>query len=129
MVRKHSEHPKRQARDCYMRFASPLSATSPPPSHQEVGSFSRCRTASPTLRMQELGSSSHRRTAPPSRKDEASSDDSVEMWVVHRTAPPPLHLGTPPPLACLVAPPPPTHVEEVSSNDPQLSDSSSYNDE
>jgi hypothetical protein len=37
---------------------------------------------------------------------------------------------TPPPPACLLGPPPPsTHVEEVSSNDSLLSDSSNYNDE
>jgi hypothetical protein len=61
-------------------------------------------------------------------KEEASSDDLMEMWVVCLTVPPPLRLGTPPP-ACLVAPPPLTHVEEVSSDNSLLSDSSRYNDE
>jgi hypothetical protein len=52
------------------------------------------------------------------------------MWVVNYTAPPPLCLGTSPPLARLVAhPPPPTHMEEVSSDDSLLLDSSCYNDE
>jgi hypothetical protein len=55
----------------------------------------------------------------------------MEMWVVRRTAPPPLRLVTlPSPLARLVAPPPPplAHMEEVSSNNSPL-DSSGYNDE
>jgi hypothetical protein len=129
MVSKHSEHAKRQARDYYGRFTSPSSTTAPPPSRQEVGSSSRHRTAPPTSRMQEVGSSSHRCTATPSRQEEASSNDSVEMWMVCRTAPPPLRQGTHPPPARLVAPPPPSHVEEVSSDDSLLSDSSGYNDE
>jgi hypothetical protein len=104
MVSKHSKLTKRQARDCYRRFTSPLSRTAPPPSCHEVGSSNRRRTA-----------------PPPSLQEEASSDDSVEMWVVCRTAPPPLRLVTPPT--------PPTHVEEVTSNDSLLSDSSGYNDE
>jgi hypothetical protein len=111
MVSKHSKLAKRQTRDRYGRFASPSSHTGPSPSRHEVESFSHHRTA-----------------PPPSRQEEASSDDLVEMWVVRRTAPLPLHLVTPPPPARLVAlPPPPTHVEEVSSDD-SLSDSSSYND-
>jgi hypothetical protein len=60
--------------------------------------------APPTSCMQEVGSSSCRCTAPPSRQEEASSDDSMEMWVVHRTAHFPLRLGTPPPLAHLGTP-------------------------
>jgi hypothetical protein len=125
MVNKHSECMKRQIRNCYGRFASPSSAIAPPPSCQEVRSFShRRRTAPPTSRMQEVGRSSLRCTAPPSRQKEASSNDSVEMYVVRCTAPPPLRLGTPPPPARLVAPPPPpTHMEEVSSEDSLLSDS------
>jgi hypothetical protein len=47
MVSKHSELVKRQARDHYGRFTSPSSRTAPPPSHQEVGSSSRCDTAPP----------------------------------------------------------------------------------
>jgi hypothetical protein len=94
MVSKHLEHAKRQVRDCYGRFASPLSTMAPPPSCQEVGSYSRHRrTAPPTSCMQEVGCSSHRHTAPPSHQDEASSNDLVEIWVVYCTAPPPLHLG------------------------------------
>jgi hypothetical protein len=51
------------------------------------------------------------------------------MWVVCRTAPPPLRLVTPPPPARMVAPPPHlTRVEEASSDD-SPSDSSGYNDE
>jgi hypothetical protein len=76
--------------------------------------------------MQEVGSSSHCRTAPPPlRLEEASSDDSVEMWVV---APPPLSLQVAPPrpLTSLVAPPP-THMEESSDDSP--SDSLGYNEE
>jgi hypothetical protein len=113
MVSKHSKLTKRQARDCYRRFTSPLNRTAPSPSCHEVGSSSRRHTA-----------------PPPSLQEEASSDDSVEMWVVCLTAPPPLRLVTPPPPARLVAPPtPPTHVEEVTSNDSLLSDSSGYNDD
>jgi hypothetical protein len=98
MVSKHLELMKRQAWDCYRRFASPSSTTAPPPSHQEVGSSIHHHTTPPRLHMQEVGSSSHRRTAPlPSRQEETSLDDSVEMWVVHHTAPPPPLLGTPPP--------------------------------
>jgi hypothetical protein len=65
--KKHSELTKKQARDHYGRFTSPLCRTAPPPSHkQEVGRSSRCHTANP-----------------PSRQDEASFDDSiVEMWEV-----------------------------------------------
>jgi hypothetical protein len=60
---------------------------------------------------------------------EPSSDDSVDMWLVCRTAHPPLRSGTPPP-TCLVAPPPPlTHVDEVSFDDSLPLDSSGYNDE
>jgi hypothetical protein len=44
--------------------------------------------------------------------------DLLSSLVVHHTAPPPLRLGTPP-----------TYVEEVSSDDSLLSDSSGYNDE
>jgi hypothetical protein len=66
MVSKHSELTKRQARDCYGRFASPSSRTAPPPSRcQEVENSSRCRTP------------------PPPSPD----DSSVEMWEV---PPPPL---------------------------------------
>jgi hypothetical protein len=57
--KKHSELEKKQARYHYGRFASPSSRTAPPPSHPEVGSSSRCRTA------------------PPSRQEEASSDNSI----------------------------------------------------
>jgi hypothetical protein len=94
MVSKHSERVKRQARDFYSRFGSPSRATAPPPSLQEVEHSSRHRTAPLTSHLQEVGSSSHRHTAPPSRHEDASSDDSVEMWVVCHTAPP-LCLGTP----------------------------------
>jgi hypothetical protein len=128
MVSKNSESAKRQARDCYGRFASPSSMTAPPLSCQEVESSSHHRTTPPTLRMPEVVSSSRRCTAPPSRQEEASSDNSVGMWVVHRTTRPPLRLETPPPLARLVAPPP-THVEEVASDNSLLSNSSGYNDE
>jgi hypothetical protein len=75
---------KRQARDCYGRFASPSSCTAPPPARHEMGSSSRHCTAPPLSRMQEVGSSSRHHTAPPS----SDSDNSVEMWVV---APPPLY--------------------------------------
>jgi hypothetical protein len=121
MVSKPSELAKRQARDRCGRFASTSSRTAPPLSCQEVGSSSRRHTIPPTLRMQEVGSSrSHCTAPPPLRQEEASSNDSVEMWVVRRTAPlPPL---------CLVTPPPPTCVDEVSSDD-SPSDSSRYNDE
>jgi hypothetical protein len=105
MASKHSELMKRHAQDCYGRFASSSSPTAPPPS-----------------RMHKVRRSSRHRTAPPpSCQEEASSNDSLEMWVVCRTAPPPLRLVTPPT--------PPTHVEEVTSNDSLLSDSSGYNDE
>jgi hypothetical protein len=117
MVSKHSELMKRHAQDRYGRFASPLSSTVPPPSCQEVGSLSHRHITPPPLRMQEVGSSSHcHTTPPPSRQEEASSDDSVEMWVV-----------TPPPPTCLVAPPP--RLEVASSSDDCTSDSSSYNNE
>jgi hypothetical protein len=129
MVSKHSLHMKRHPRDRYGRFSSSSSATAPPPSHQEVGSSSHHRTAPPTSRMEEVGSSSRCRTAPPLSQEEAARDDSVEMWVVRRTAPPPLCLGTPPPLARLVGPSPPTHLEEISSDDSLLLDRSGYNDE
>jgi hypothetical protein len=125
MVSKHSERSKRQARDCYGRFASPSSAIAPPPSRQEVRSFSRRCTAPPLSCMQEVGSSSSRRTAPPSRQG-ASSDDSVEIWVVHCIAP--LRLGTPPP-ARLVAPPTMTPLEVTSSSDDSPSNSLGYNDD
>jgi hypothetical protein len=101
MVSKHLEFVKRQARDRYKRFASPSSATTPPPSRQEVGSFSCRHTAPPPSRMQEVGSSSrhhtapphsrmqevgsssrHHTTPPPSRQEESSSDDSVEIWLL-----------------------------------------------
>jgi hypothetical protein len=39
MVSKHSELVKRQARDRYGRFASPMSTTAPPHSCHEVGSL------------------------------------------------------------------------------------------
>jgi hypothetical protein len=99
----------------YKRFASPLSCTTPPPSHHVGESFSRRHTAPPSC-MQEVESFSHRRTAPPPSSD---LDDSVEMWV-----------AASPPLCLQVAPPPPTrlvlprpliqiwecpHVKEVSS--------------
>jgi hypothetical protein len=148
MVSKHSECTKRQARDCYGRFVSLSSATAPPPLRQEVESSSRHRTAPPPSRMQEVGrssrhcttpppsrmqkveSSNHRHTAPPSRKEEASLDDSVKMWVVRRTAPPPLRLGTPLPLARLVAPlTMTTPLEVTSSSDDSPLDSSGYNDD
>jgi hypothetical protein len=60
MVSKHSELMKRQARDCYGRFPSPSSLTTPCSHRQEVGS------------------SSHRCTTPPPSFD----DSSVEMWEV-----------------------------------------------
>jgi hypothetical protein len=103
----HSELANKQTWDRYERFTSPLSRTAPP-SHQEVGSSSRCCTTPPPSR-QEVRSSSRRRTAPPpSRQEEASSDDSiVEMWKVS---------------------PPPTRLEEASSDD-SPSASSGYNDE
>jgi hypothetical protein len=75
MVNKYSELVRRQVRDRFGRFASPSSRTILPPSCQEVGSLSCCRTV-----------------PPPSSQEEASSDDSVEMWVM-----------APPPLARLVA--------------------------
>jgi hypothetical protein len=70
MVSKHSERVKRQVRDCYERFASPTSVIVPPPSHQEVESYSYRRTAPPTSHMQEVRGSSRRRSAPPSRQEE-----------------------------------------------------------
>jgi hypothetical protein len=73
-----------------VRFSSLSSRITPSPSCYEVGSSSRHRTAPPLT-----------------RKEEASLDDSVEMWVA--------------------PPPPPAHVEEVSSDD-SPSDSSGYND-
>jgi hypothetical protein len=94
MVSKHLELVKRQTRDRYGRFTSPSSRTAPPPSRQEVGSLSHHRTAPAPSRMQEVESSSRCRTAPPPLcQKEASSDDSMEMWVV--------------------APPPPTRLEVV----------------
>jgi hypothetical protein len=107
MVSKHLQLTKRQARDRYGRFASPLSCTAPPPSCHEVGSSSRRRTAPPPSCMQEVGSSSRPHTAPPPSFD---LDDSVEMWLM---APPPLHLQVaPPPLpTCLEECP---HIKEVS---------------
>jgi hypothetical protein len=74
MVNKNMKLMKRQARDRYGRFTSPLSHTAPPPSRHEVGSSSR------------------HHTAPPPSFD---SNNSVEMWVV---APPPTRLAPPPPL-------------------------------
>jgi hypothetical protein len=67
VIKKYSKLVKKEARDCYGRFLSPLSRTAPPP-----------------LCMQEVGSSSRRRTAPPpSCQEEASSNNSiVEMWEV-----------------------------------------------
>jgi hypothetical protein len=59
MVSKHLELTKRQARDHYRRFASPLSRTAPPPSRLEVESSSYRRTTPPPLHMYEVGSSSH----------------------------------------------------------------------
>jgi hypothetical protein len=121
MVSKHLELVKKQARDRYGRFASPSSHTAPPPLRHEVGSSSHHRTAPPPSRMQEVGRSSRRRIAPrPSCQEEASSDDSVEMWVL-----------TPPPLRLQVAPPPPTRL--VAPPPTRLGDSSltysGYNDE
>jgi hypothetical protein len=111
MVSKHSELTKRQARDHYRRFASLSSCTAPPPSHREVGSSSRHRTAPPPSRMQKVGSSNCRRTAPrPSRQEEASLDDSMEMWVM--VPPPPTRLVDPPP-----PPPPLTCLEVALSSD------------
>jgi hypothetical protein len=59
---------------------------------------------------------------------DASSDDSVEMWVV---GPPPLRLQvappTPPTRLVASSPPPSTRVKESSDDSP--SDSSGYNDE
>jgi hypothetical protein len=129
MVSNHLELAKRHARDRYGRFASPSSCTAPPPSCHEVGSSTHHCTAPPPSCMHEVESSSHRHTAHPSlRQEEASSDDSVEMWVA---APPPLHLHVSPlpPSTCMAAPPPPplTHVEESPDDSP--SDSSGYNDE
>jgi hypothetical protein len=70
MVSKHSELVKRQARDRYGRFVSPINCIAPPPSrHQEVGSSSRHRTAPPP----------------------SSDDSSVEMW--EEPPPPPTRLG------------------------------------
>jgi hypothetical protein len=113
MVSKHSKLAKKQTQDHYGRFASSSIRTASSPSCHEVESSSHCHTA-----------------PPPSRHEEASSNDSVEMWVVRYTAPPPLRLVTPPPPARLVTlPPPPTHLEEVSSNDSLLSASSGYNDQ
>jgi hypothetical protein len=68
MVSKHSKLAKRQAWDHYERLASPSSRTAPSPLCHKVGSSSHCRIAPPPL-----------------RQEEASSDDSVEMWVIHRT--------------------------------------------
>jgi hypothetical protein len=76
-----------------------------------------------------LASLSRLTAPPPSRQEEASLNKSMEMWVVLRTSPPPLHLVTPPPLPThLVAPPPPLTRVEVSSDD-SPSDSLGYNDE
>jgi hypothetical protein len=109
MVSKHSELAKRQAQERYKWFAPPLSRTTPPP-HQEVGSSSRHRTAAPPSCMQEVGSSTRRHTAPPhSRQEEASSYDSMGIWVV---AHPPSPL---------------TRLEEASSSNDSPSDSSGYN--
>jgi hypothetical protein len=108
MVSKHSKLTKRQARDRYERFSSPSSLTASLSCH-EVGSSSRHRIAPPPSCMQDVGSSSRCHTAPPpSHQEEASSDDSVEMWVV----------ALPPPLTC---------VEELF--DDSLLDSSGYNNE
>jgi hypothetical protein len=113
MVSKHSELTKRQAQNRYRRFASPSSRTAPPTSCQEVGNSSRRRSAPPPSYLQQVGRFNHRRTTPPSsRQEEASSNDSVEIWVV---APP--------------RPPPPTCLEDASSSDDSPSDTSSYNDE
>jgi hypothetical protein len=95
MISKYSKPAKRQARDRYRRFASLSSRTAPPPSRQEVGSYSYRRIAPPLSRMQEVGSSSRRTAPPPSRQEKASFDDSVEMWVV--ALPSPLRLVAPPP--------------------------------
>jgi hypothetical protein len=73
MVSKHLELVKRQARDRYGMFASPLSHTAPPPLRHEVESSSRRYTA-----------------PPPSHQEEASSDGSMEMWV----AAPPTHVDS-----------------------------------
>jgi hypothetical protein len=59
VTKKHSELMKKQARDCYGRFVSLSSLTTPHPSCQEVGS------------------SSHRTAHPPSRQEEALSDGSI----------------------------------------------------
>jgi hypothetical protein len=70
MVSKHLELTKRQTRDRYGRFASPLSRTASPPSCcQEVGGSSRCYTAPPP----------------------SSEDLSVEIWEV--PPPSPTRLG------------------------------------
>jgi hypothetical protein len=82
--------------------------------------LSHRRTAPPS-RMQEVGSSSRCRIAPPpSHQEEASLDESVEMWVV-----------APPPPTCLVAPPSPplTFLKVASSSNDSPSDSSGYKDE
>jgi hypothetical protein len=85
--------------------AKPLSL----PSRHEVGSSSRHHTAPPPSRMQEVRSFSHCCTTPPSLcQEEASANDSVEMWVVTPS-------------------PPPTRVEEESDDSPL--DSLGYNDE
>jgi hypothetical protein len=44
--KKYSEIMKKQARDRYGRFASPLSRTAPPPLRHEVG-ISRCHHTAP----------------------------------------------------------------------------------
>jgi hypothetical protein len=102
MVSKHSELTKRQARDCYGKFASLSIRTAPPPSRQEVESSSRCHTVPPPSR-QQVGSSNRHRIAPTPSSDESI----VEMWEV---------------------PPPPTRLEEASSDSSSLA-SSGYNDE
>jgi hypothetical protein len=70
MVSEYSELTKRQARDRYGMFASPVSRSTPPLS---------CRS--------EVGSSSRRRTTPPPSSD----DSSMEMWDM--PPPPPTLLG------------------------------------
>jgi hypothetical protein len=69
MVSEYSELTKRQARDHYGMFASPVSRSTP----------LSCRS--------EVGSSSRRRTAPPPSSD----DSSMEMWDM--PPPPPTLLG------------------------------------
>jgi hypothetical protein len=92
MVSKHSKLAKRQARYRYGRFVSPLSGTAPPPSRQEVGSYS-CR-----------------RTAPPPSSE---LDDSMEMWVPAPPPPPTCLVPPLPPLSTRVWVWP--HLKEVSS--------------